>query len=109
MGLINQEVHLLREPLTAHPKAATLPGDKEVQRAWLHGVTGQMNLLRVVEAVVHGDLSVTGRGPAERDQLLVGTRQLSSSHQAVVALALHLHDPQVFLMECSNKSVIITL
>ena len=39
MDAINEEVHLSREPLTAHAKDAALPRNKEVQWAWLHRVT----------------------------------------------------------------------
>ena len=51
MGFINEEVHLLRNPLTADPKYPHFTWNQEINRAWLEGVTRQMDLLCIVEAM----------------------------------------------------------
>ena len=100
MGLINEEVHLSREPLTAHAKDAALPRNKEVQWAWLHGVTRQMYLLCVIEAVVHPDLTAAGSTLTKILQLELG--HLGCVDHPVVVCTREVHDSQMFLSDTSQ-------
>lgn len=60
MSFINEKVHLSRHSLTAHPEQTTLARYKKEYRARLQGVTRQVDLLCVVETVMHGDLPTAG-------------------------------------------------
>jgi hypothetical protein len=56
MAFVNQKVHLLWNALATDPKYSTLARHEEVDGAWLQGIARQVNLLRVVKAVMHGEI-----------------------------------------------------
>src|SRR6218665_3258556 len=70
MSIINDVVHLLRNPLTADPKETYFPGYQKVQRSRLERITRQMNLLREIKTVVHRDGSAAGRTCVKLVQLI---------------------------------------
>ena len=59
--LVTEKVDLPWNGLTANPKDTTLPRSEEVNRAWLHGVGGVVNLLWIVEGVMHFNVLRVGR------------------------------------------------
>ena len=108
MSIINEEVHLSREPLTAHAKDAALPRNKEVRctgglAAW---GTRQMYLLCIIEAVVHPDLTAAGSTLTNILQLELGTRQLRVLDHLVVVVTCEVHDSQMFLSDTSQYELL---
>ena len=98
MSLVNQKVHLLRNPLAAHTKQATLTWHQEINRSRLLRITRQVNLLRVVETVVHGHWVAHSSAGLQLGQPIVPAHLPRLLHHCVVYWTLSLHSLQMVFL-----------
>ena len=80
------------------PEQPYVAGNQKVEWSRLQWVIRQVNLLRVVEAVMHFNLATTWSVATQLRHSQLATHVLAGGTHAVVQPALLLHDLQVLLL-----------